>query len=330
MKKLPIIFLFLILASTPFYPQQERPDCPAWDIEGPDGTIKPRELVTFMANINKFGRLYKLEYHWTAFEGMDPEKGKDIPIFSGQGTTMITVVQPEKGVTVGLEIIGFPQDCLHIQFESALIASPPKAQAAGIGDCPKISVSGPAGIPSPGDTITFTAAVDTNRKDLKFDYLWSTEAGEIVSGQGTSVISVKVSGGTLAATVEIKGLPEGCPNKWSEHMIADPLPQAKLLETFRGRILPKDKTKFERFVLALHREESARGFIILSGETGKIRKNIKTIMGFMNRIYDVPRIVFVHGPPDIEVTETWLVPNGADEPNVDKIVERNSKKPQTK
>ncbi len=44
-------------------------------------------------------------------------------------------------------------------------------------------------------------------------YNWTVSAGEILQGQGTSIISVsteKLSGINIIATVAINGLPKGC------------------------------------------------------------------------------------------------------------------------
>jgi hypothetical protein len=57
--------------------------------------------------------------------------------------------------------------------------------------CPTISVTGPAGIVSPGDVARYTVNVDDKGQKLNLEYVWSVSAGSIISGQGTPNIEVK-------------------------------------------------------------------------------------------------------------------------------------------
>jgi hypothetical protein len=181
--------------------------------------------------------------------------------------------------------------------------------------CPGISISGPSGVSVPGDTITFTAAVDTKGEALKLEYLWSTEAGEIVSGQGTNAITVKVSGVSISATVEIKGLPEGCPNLWTEHSIGDPSPQPELIESFKGPITAKDKARFEKINAAMREDQSAGYIFFVAGkDMRQIQANRDTIIKYLRTPEDL-RVTFVYLAAGTEVTEVWRVPPGANDPN---------------
>src|SRR5437868_9225250 len=100
--------------------------------------------------------------------------------------------------------------------------------------CPKIAVSGPAGIVDPGKTVDFTVQIMNSNDSAKYEYLWTVSSGQIVGGQGTMAISVKMEspyGGTVIATVTVKGLPPGCPNSASDEysVVIDPGP-TKLAE----------------------------------------------------------------------------------------------------
>ncbi|MDQ3800355.1 MAG: hypothetical protein M3384_12965 [Acidobacteriota bacterium] len=86
--------------------------------------------------------------------------------------------------------------------------------------CPEISVIGPSGIAAPtsGEPVTYTAKVE-NAENFQLEYLWEISAGEIISGQGTPSIELRArqdDPSNITVTVEIKGLPEGCPNVFSE------------------------------------------------------------------------------------------------------------------
>ena len=89
--------------------------------------------------------------------------------------------------------------------------------------CPKISVAGPSGvIDAESDSpATYTASVE-NSENLQIEYLWETTAGRIIAGQGTHTIELDVrdTGNlNITVTVEIKGLPETCPNTDSETQV---------------------------------------------------------------------------------------------------------------
>src|SRR5687768_13986812 len=80
--------------------------------------------------------------------------------------------------------------------------------------CPHVTITGPAGVTAPGETATYQVSVNlSENQKLQLEYVWSTTAGEIVRGQGTTSIEVRRElGRTMVATVEVRGLPEGCPN----------------------------------------------------------------------------------------------------------------------
>jgi hypothetical protein len=85
--------------------------------------------------------------------------------------------------------------------------------------CPQITLVGPAGETRPGDTVTFT--VDVKDADVsKYKFKWYVTFGKILSGNDSPHIEVATERihdrQNLTATVEIEGLPAGCPNTASE------------------------------------------------------------------------------------------------------------------
>src|SRR5258707_1356609 len=85
---------------------------------------------------------------------------------------------------------------------------------------PSISIEGPAGIVLPGDIATFTAELSKGAPS-NTTYSWTVSAGEIVSGQNTLTLQVRLPNnakfeGNLTATLEIRGLGKGCPETISE------------------------------------------------------------------------------------------------------------------
>jgi hypothetical protein len=182
--------------------------------------------------------------------------------------------------------------------------------------CPRLEITGPSGYVAPGDIATYTAKIDSAGRDLELRYQWSISAGQITSGQGTPVITVRQPITGVVATVEITGLPKGCPNMTSETAIIDPPDQPELLERFSGRIRAKDKARYNELYDRLAADPNARGVIFFGGTVPQIKANKKMIMSsFVTRLFrDVPRVTFIDTESQNEMTEFWFVPLGADEP----------------
>ena len=83
--------------------------------------------------------------------------------------------------------------------------------------CPKLEITGPSGITRPVAAATYTIKAANKGTDLKPEFLWFISSGEIISGQNTPSITVRFGNNGVTATVEIRGLPEGCPNMASEN-----------------------------------------------------------------------------------------------------------------
>lgn len=179
-------------------------------------------------------------------------------------------------------------------------------------DCPAISVTGPAGIVQPGEEVSFIVNTDQASKKYDLRYHWSTSIGEIVSGQGTSSFRVKwPGGGTLTATVEIKGLPAGCPTTASETGAFTICHTPILVDEF-GRLPKKDiEARLTKFYSELSNNQNSQGYIINYGTDTEIAAREKF------RHFDRSRITLVRGGPHESgkvYTKLWRVPPGADNP----------------
>lgn len=186
-------------------------------------------------------------------------------------------------------------------------------------DCPAISVTGPAGIVQPGEEASFIADTDEASKKYDLKYQWSTSIGEIVSGQGTSSIRVKWPGGdTLTATVEIKGLPDGCPVTASESVVWCAPPVPVLVDEF-GKVSKNDiDERFRRFYAELSNNSGSQGYIINYGTDKEIAARERVIVNSISfRNCDRSRLTLVRGGMHESgkvYTKFWRVPPGADNP----------------
>jgi len=99
-------------------------------------------------------------------------------------------------------------------------------------NCPQITVIGPSGVTRAGETLTFTANVESPDRNSKIEYSWTVSAGAIESGQGTSSINVRstqeMGNTTITATLKVSGLPADCSGTAYEeagiYAIRDPHP----------------------------------------------------------------------------------------------------------
>lgn len=187
-------------------------------------------------------------------------------------------------------------------------------------DCPAISVTGPAGIVQPGEEASFIANTDEAGKKYHLNYQWSTSIGEIVSGQGTSSIKVTWPAGvsTITITVEIKGLPNGCPATASamESWCAPPVPIS--IDEF-GRLSNNSiKAKLDNLFVDLSNNPGSQGYIINYGNVKEISIRERLIVRSVSfRNFDRSRITLVRGglhESGKVYTRLWRVPPGANDP----------------
>lgn len=190
-------------------------------------------------------------------------------------------------------------------------------------DCPSLSVSGPAGITNPGDTMTFTATAAGGTQD-NLTYNWSVTSGEIESGQGTPSIVVRttreMANSSVTATVELGGLPDGCdcPKRASETAGVAPAPEAVKIDEF-GK-LPNDdiRGRLDVFFAELANNPTNQGYIINYGTPKEIAAREKLITNHINfRKFDRSRVTIVNGgaaPDGVVTTKLYRIPPGANNP----------------
>ena len=186
-------------------------------------------------------------------------------------------------------------------------------------DCGTLSVSGPAGITNPGDTMTFTANVSGGATPT---YNWTVSAGSIESGQGTPSIVVRAPGesGNVTATVDLGGLDPacGCPTTASESAGVAPvkLPSV-LIDEFGVAVNDVIRGRLDTFFADLSNNPNNQGYIINYGTDKEIAAREKLIANHIAfRKFDRSRITLVRGGDTGGGVNTKLyrIPPGADNP----------------
>ncbi len=192
---------------------------------------------------------------------------------------------------------------------------PPKPDCA----CPTITVSGPAGITAPGNTMTFTANV-SGGESVTYD--WRVTAGTIESGQGTPSITVRttqdMAGTNVTATVTVGNIGQDpscrCGTEASD--IGSVADEIRNIDVDEFGTLSNDEVRgrIDNFFIQLNNQPGAQGYIINYGTAAEIRRRNTLINNHIRmRGYDASRITFIEGPSDGTGIRTRLVlsPPGA-------------------
>jgi len=197
--------------------------------------------------------------------------------------------------------------------------------------CPRVVVRCPDRT-SVGRAVTYSARIEGLEGNVSPVYKWTTSAGKISSGQGTSEINVDMAGLSalhLAATVEVEGLPEGCPKVAS---CASTVSCVYLLATkydeYLNLALPDEKARLDNFAAELLKEPSAQGYVIAYGgrvgRAGEAQRRADRARDYLvnTRGIDASRIVTVDGGYREELTvQLWIVPSGATPPTAEPSVD---------
>ncbi len=166
--------------------------------------------------------------------------------------------------------------------------------------CPTISVTGPSDVTQPGSTMTFTANTSGGSQE-SVTYAWTVSQGEIVSGQGTPVITVQttpeMAGQNVVATVTVGNLCTTCTENTAQTTagIAS-IPVATPFTEFTAATPDEIKANLDPFFSELSNNPSAQGYIINYGTDKEIAKREKDIRAAIRfRKFDASRVTFLRG-----------------------------------
>jgi hypothetical protein len=214
-----IILLFAVVG----WAQTGKADCPQIRVSGPAGVPgSVGEEMPFVVSIAHEPAGRALEFVWTASSGK---------IVRGQGTRDAVVTGwKELGLTVTVEIKGLSAGCPTSAAET-MSYDPPRAYSP---DCPRITVSGPAGTVMPGDPAPFTLVLTDEPQRIALEIVWTASDGKIVRGHEPRQIEVAEwnYNKNITVTAEVKGLPPGCPSSASETMGIFIHPQPRLIDEY--------------------------------------------------------------------------------------------------
>ncbi len=167
-----------------------------------------------------------------------------------------------------------------------------------------------------GEPITFTATIEGNVGDYVPTYVWIVKDGKILEGQGTSSIKALPKFDYIVASVEIKGLSDGCTATAQDSVIICP-PSPYLIERFSSEATRIDKARFDNLITELQNNPSAQAYIIeyfaeniqqkvINEKIRKTRDYLININGIEESRFKITTVSF-----NEDQTLFWIIPAGA-------------------
>jgi hypothetical protein len=190
----------------------------------------------------------------------------------------------------------------------------------------------PEGVIVAGGSAIVTAEFEGGSTGNRYapTYNWTVSAGTIVSGQGTSSITVeavKEGSESITVTLERTFLEAHYPEVQRSASCTFgvvPLPKARMTDEFRtgGSNCEEGFARLDSFFVELNSNPMDTGLIVLYNDTRDTRaasrreKQLRNHFTF--RRFDLARVRFIHGEArDKGTTQFWMVPIGADMPNIE-------------
>jgi hypothetical protein len=196
-------------------------------------------------------------------------------------------------------------------------------QTDKISPCPTISLTGPAGIAQPNESILFTLSVDEKAKNYDIKYNWTISRGKVVGGQGTATLSVLPNPGEgMTAAIEISGLPGDCANTASETYMYCIGIQPTQIDVFSEPFTQIDKNRISEIVHSIQNDLSAQLYMIFrhkekTSPKMASRKEREISNSLVKAGLAADRITTVTGFGQSDSIEFWLVPAGATPPKIE-------------
>jgi hypothetical protein len=200
---------------------------------------------------------------------------------------------------------------LAYSFQNAL------AQESRGRDCPVISVSQLDAAPT-GPTQIFKVNVQGGDPSVTPKFNWKVADGKILSGQGTTEVSVEVDRNySFSVLVEVTGYAADCPNKAGYSLIIDRPPSRKF-DDYGDLKFSEERLRLDHFAVALDNEPGSQAYIIVYDDTNTrkpaARQRGERAKNYLVKERGLPktRIVVVNGGHrDKRSVELFIVPLGA-------------------
>ena len=187
--------------------------------------------------------------------------------------------------------------------------------------CPTVTVSCPDSA-SENAPVTFTASLSGGSTNVTPTYNWTISAGRIISGQGTTSISVDtagLAGQTIRATFDVDGYGTPCPASCSVSLPIDV--RARKFDEYFDIARNDEKARLDNYGIQLQNEPGAQGYIIVypaaKAKSNEAQERATRISDYLinSRGIDPSRFTITMGRArENWMIELWIVPQGAPPP----------------
>lgn len=171
------------------------------------------------------------------------------------------------------------------------------------------------------ETAVFSISAYNFRGIDDYSLTWRVSAGEIVQGQGTSKIDVKLGDSgvkRVTAFLEVGGLPYLCPKIFSA--TAESNRKLQLIDSFGLASNGDIKSRLDNFMISVLNNPTAKGYIIVYGNRSEGNRGAERRIGMiynysLMRRFDMSRITVIRGGFRESVsTDLWLSFDNAEKP----------------
>lgn len=187
--------------------------------------------------------------------------------------------------------------------------------------CPAINLSANSFSLTAGEPLTIKAEV---KEGTNITYNWSVSTGTIMSGQGTSAITIKtdgLGGMYLTATLEIGGVPANCPSVSSTSVEILEGPEMISMITYtNSSALTAAITKFTEQTGLKNPDARFTAFIYVYAGTGTSAAQLKQVKDAVrnafekNGVFEYQYKIADGGKKKGATVELYKLPEGAKEP----------------
>ena len=251
-----------------------------------------------------------LRYRWTTNAGRLRGDGANTTwdLTGAQPGVYQAIVEVDNGRDIG---------CVAFSSVSIVVTDCPPAPPV----CPTVTVSCPE-VVAENASVTFSATMSGGSGNITPGYSWNVTAGRIVSGQGTSSITVDttgLAGQTIRASVDVTGYGMPCPASCAVSVPIQNKPRK--FDEYYDIARNDEKARLDNYAIQLQSEPGSQGYVIVyparNARANQAQERAKRISDYLinSRGIDSSRFTVTMGPArENWLFELWIVPEGARPP----------------
>lgn len=181
--------------------------------------------------------------------------------------------------------------------------------------CPKLNLTLSVENPKPNEIVNFSVSADENAKGLKLNYKWIVSRGEIISGQATPNVKVKMGGLATTIVVRVNGFPKDC---WfvQQKIFAFDSPTIKMVDSHiksPKQYPPINKARLDMLTIEMQNQPEFLGYIYDSFDKkatfSEISRQVRRIYTYLviSRGIEPKKLIFSIDKTHQITTELWLI-----------------------